>query len=56
MTDERSKKPDVSSAEVSVNWRGLAQFLGWKGSIDELKRVELDRPPVDRPKPTGTNG
>jgi hypothetical protein len=44
MTDDRNKKGAPNTAEVSVNWEGLRRFLGWQGSINELKRVELDRP------------
>lgn len=27
-----------------MNWEGLKRFLGWQGSISELKQVELDHP------------
>jgi hypothetical protein len=37
------KKDAPTTNEVSVNWEGLARFLGWQGSISDLKRVELDR-------------
>jgi hypothetical protein len=26
---------------VSINWPALVRFLGWTGTIDELKRLEL---------------
>jgi hypothetical protein len=40
---DNGKKVSPTTAEVSVNWEGLKRFLGWQGSITELKRVELDR-------------
>ena len=46
MSDNGNKKDAPTTAEVSVNWEGLKRFLGWQGSITELKRVELDRPEV----------
>ena len=49
MTDDRNKK-DSSTAEVSVNWEGLKRFLGWEGSITELKRIQLDRPDISSKK------
>lgn len=44
MSDDRSNKSSNGTSEVSVNWEGLKRFLGWQGSVDDLKRVELDRP------------
>jgi hypothetical protein len=35
-----------STTVVSVNWEGLKRFLGWEGSISDLKQVELDRPAI----------
>ena len=26
---------------VRINWEGLARFLGWYGTIEELKRAKL---------------
>lgn len=46
MSDNGNKKDVSTTAEVSVNWEGLKRFLGWQGSITELKRVQLDRPEV----------
>lgn len=43
MTDNGNKKDAPTTAEVSVNWEGLKRFLGWQGSIADLKRVQLDR-------------
>jgi hypothetical protein len=44
MSAPRKKIEVPTVAEVSVNWSGLARFLGWEGSISDLKRVELDPP------------
>jgi hypothetical protein len=55
MTDDGNKK-DPTTAEVSVNWEGLKRFLGWEGSIAELKRVELDRPDVPMLKKRAATG
>ena len=44
MSDANGKKDAPSTTEVSVNWEGLKRFLGWEGSIDELKKLELDQP------------
>jgi hypothetical protein len=44
MTENSNKKDAPTTTEVSVNWEGLKRFLGWQGSISELKQVELDRP------------
>ena len=41
MSDETKKK--ATTKIVSVNWEGLKRFLGWQGSIAELKRLQLDR-------------
>ena len=43
MSDE-NKKDVPTTTEVTVNWNGLARFLGWERSVDELKRVALDAP------------
>jgi hypothetical protein len=43
MTDD-AKKDVPTTTEVSVNWEGLKRFLNWRGSITELKKVELDQP------------
>lgn len=40
MSDESTKS---TAKFVSVNWEGLKRFLGWQGSIADLKRLELDR-------------
>lgn len=42
--DDNHTKDAPSTAEVSVNWEGLKRFMGWQGSINELKKVELDQP------------
>ena len=39
---DQSKKDVPTTAEVTVNWNGLARFLGWRRSVDELKRVQLE--------------
>lgn len=26
---------------VELNWPGLIRFLGWRGTLDELKRLVL---------------
>jgi hypothetical protein len=44
MSHNGNKKDTLTTAVVSVNWEGLKRFLGWEGSISELKQVELDRP------------
>jgi hypothetical protein len=44
MSDARDKKDVPTTTEVTVNWNGLKRFLGWQGSIHELKRVELESP------------
>ena len=44
MSQNASKKDVPTVTEVSVNYVGLKRFLGWHGSISELKKVELDRP------------
>jgi len=44
MTDSSNKKDAPTTTEVSVNWEGLKRFLGWQGSINDLKQIELDRP------------
>jgi hypothetical protein len=46
MTENGKKKDTPTTTEVSVNWEGLKRFLGWQGSITELKKVELDHPVV----------
>ena len=46
----RNRKQTLPNTEVHTNWEGLAQFLGWNGSIDELKRVELDQPLAKKTK------
>jgi hypothetical protein len=33
-----------TARQVSVNWNGLKIFLGWEGTVDELKRARLDLP------------
>lgn len=45
MSDDSRKKDTPTTAEVLVNWEGLKRFLGWEGSISELKKVDLERPP-----------
>lgn len=42
MSDDDRKAP--TTTEVSVNWEGLKRFMGWQGSINELKKLELDQP------------
>jgi len=44
---DSEKKDRSTTAEVSVNWEGLKRFLGWEGSINDLKKVELDQPIVE---------
>jgi hypothetical protein len=46
MTDDGNKKDVPTALEVTVNWEGLKRFLGWTGSISELKQVKLDGPPL----------
>ena len=46
MSENGKKKDTPTTTEVSVNWEGLKRFMGWQGSITELKRVELDQPIV----------
>ncbi len=38
----QSKKD--TTRQVLVNWNGLKTFLGWEGTVDELKRARLDLP------------
>lgn len=45
-----NKKDTPTTTEVAVNWEGLKRFMGWQGSITDLKRVELDQDDV----PTAT--
>ena len=41
----QTKKPAApTTTEVEVNWEGLKRFLGWQGSINDLKKIELDQP------------
>ena len=42
--DDVTKKLTPTTSEVSVNWEGLKRFLGWQGSLTDLKKVKLDRP------------
>jgi len=43
-----NKKSDAPPAtEVEVNWEGLKRFMGWEGSINDLKKVVLDQPTVE---------
>ncbi len=50
------KKKDVpTTTEVTVNWNGLARFLGWSRSVDELKRVELESPTSESARRTGSD-
>lgn len=44
MSNDPNKSKVPTTTEVSVNWNGLMRYLGWQGSVDELKRVELDQP------------
>lgn len=46
MTENGTKKDAPTTTEVTVNWEGLKRFLGWQGSIHELKKIELDHPVV----------
>lgn len=39
-----------TAKQVSVNWTGLKTFLGWEGSVDDLKRAPLDPPAPAAPK------
>lgn len=51
-----TKKDTPTTTEVAVNWEGLKRFMGWQGSITELKRVELDQdvvPTVSKRAATG---
>ncbi|MFN0250094.1 MAG: hypothetical protein ACKV2T_24635 [Kofleriaceae bacterium] len=54
MSDER-KKDVPTTTEVTVNWNGLARFLGWNRSVDELKRVELESPAAQPARRTGSD-
>jgi hypothetical protein len=45
---DQNKKDVPTTTEVTVNWNGLARFLGWQRSVDELKRIELESP-MDAP-------
>ena len=45
MSDNGKKHDAPTTTEVEVNWEGLKRFLGWQGSITDLKKVELDQPP-----------
>lgn len=41
---EKVKKhipPAPTTKAVSINWEGLKQYLGWEGTIEELKRRKL---------------
>ena len=29
---------------VWINWEGIARMLGWTGSIEELKKLRIERP------------
>jgi hypothetical protein len=31
---------------VWINWEGIARMLGWTGSIEDLKKLRLERPAV----------
>lgn len=42
MSDHGNNKGTPTTTEVAVNWEGLKRFMGWEGTITELKRVELD--------------
>lgn len=44
MSQNANRKETPTVTEVSVNYDGLKRFLGWQGSITELKKVELDSP------------
>lgn len=44
MSEKTKKQVPTTTTEVTVNWNGLARFLGWNRSVDELKRVELESP------------
>lgn len=46
MSEDSNKNDAPTTTEVSVNWEGLKRFLGWPGTIDELKKLELDHPVV----------
>ena len=41
MSDEKTNKPTAKI--VLINWEGLKRFLGWKGTIEELKLVKLPK-------------
>jgi hypothetical protein len=59
MTDNGNKKCVPTTTEVSVNWEGLKRFIGWQGTIAELKKIELDRPEVlvlDNVRPADQRG
>jgi len=51
---DANKKDVPTTTEVTVNWNGLARFLGWQRSVDELKRVELESP-TEAPPRTGSD-
>jgi hypothetical protein len=46
MSQSANRKDVPTVTEVSVNYVGLKRFLGWPGSITDLKKVELDSPAV----------
>lgn len=52
---EKAKKDVPTTTEVTVNWNGLARFLGWNRSVDELKRVELESPSSEPARRTGSD-
>lgn len=54
MSNER-KKDVPTTTEVTVNWNGLARFLGWQRSVDELKRVQLESPTEAPSRRTGSD-
>ncbi|MGE0397105.1 MAG: hypothetical protein AB7T06_10330 [Kofleriaceae bacterium] len=54
MSDE-TKKDVPTTTEVTVNWNGLARFLGWQRSVDELKRIELESPTASPSRRTGSD-
>lgn len=52
---DKNKKDVPTITEVTVNWNGLARFLGWQRSVDELKRVDLEAPNAEPARRTGSD-
>jgi hypothetical protein len=35
---------------IWINWEGIARMLGWTGSIEDLKKLRIERP-ATKPSP-----